>query len=148
MLYDDYRKEKMNALKAKDSEKNKVLTNMLSAMTYAKKEKGAELDAGECQAIVAKLLKQAQEAYDLSAGRPERQEEIKREMDILSMYLPQQLSEDDIKTHLYPIFDKEGFERSPKSKGVLMKTAMAELKGKADGKVISGVVDAWIKGDA
>ncbi len=146
MLYDDYRKEKMNALKAKDSEKNKVITNILSAMTYAKKEKGDELDESECQAIIAKLLKQAQEAYDLAAKRPERRDEIKREMDILSSYLPQQLTAEEVKQHLYPLFNDAGIEQSPKSKGVLMKKAMAELKGKADGKVISGVVDSWIQG--
>lgn len=146
MLYDDYRKEKMNALKAKDTEKNKVITNMLSAMTYAKKDKGDELNEGECQAIVAKLLKQAQEAYDLAAERPERRAEIKHEMDILSSYLPQQLSEEEVTQHLYPLFSEAGIEQSPKNKGILMKKAMAELKGKADGKVISNVVDSWIQG--
>ena len=38
MLYDEFRKEKMVALKEKDKLKNKVITNILSELTYIKKE--------------------------------------------------------------------------------------------------------------
>ncbi len=146
MLYDDYRKEKMLALKNKDSEKNKVLTNLLSAMTYAKKEKGGELNEADCQAIVQKLYKQAQESYHLADGRPDIQEGIAREKEIIASYLPAQLSEAEIQEKLEEIFAASGLTREPKSKGQLMKLAMGALKGQADGKVIAHVVDAWIQG--
>ena len=53
MLYDDFRKEKMIALKEKDKLKNKVITNILSDLIYIKKELGQEPTEADSAKAVA-----------------------------------------------------------------------------------------------
>ncbi|MFM9414379.1 GatB/YqeY domain-containing protein [Peptococcus simiae] len=143
MLYEDYRREKMQALKNKDTFKNKVITGLMSDMTYKMKEKGQDLSEEECQAVVQKALKKAQEAYDLAASRPDKQEEMAKEIDILKGFLPEQLTAEAVQAKVNDLFA----DLSPQeaNKGMLMGKAMGALKGLADGRVISDAVDAWLK---
>lgn len=145
MNYNDYRKEKMQALKSKDTFKNKVLTNILSALTYESKELGRELTDAETDKVVKKLLKQATEARDMASSRPELAAEAQKEVDLLESFLPAQLSEDDIKVKLNALFEEAGVPRNKSQKGQLMKLAMGALAGQADGKVIAHVVDLWLE---
>lgn len=148
MNYNYFRQEKMKALKEKDIDKNKVITNLLSAMTYMSKEMDRELTEEDCITVVQKQLKQAREALEMISDRPEHIEKINQEISILMQYLPEQMSIEEIKATLYPKFSDLGLEQSFKSKGVCMKEGMSLLKGKADGKDIAKVVDEWIKGNA
>ena len=65
MDYDFLRKEKMQALKEKDTLKNSVITMLLSGLTYKKKELGHDPGENDCYEVIAKELKQTKEAYDL-----------------------------------------------------------------------------------
>lgn len=143
MLYEDYRREKMQALKAKDTFKNKVITGLMSDMTYRLKEKGEDLTAEECTQVVQKALKKAQEAYELAASRPDKQAESAKEIEILKGYLPKQLTAEEVSTELQTLFADVAPEKT--NKGMLMGRAMGALKSKADGRVISDAVDAWLK---
>ena len=55
--------------------------------------------------------------------------------------MPKQLSAEEVKEQVSAILADAGIELSAKNKGVIMKTVMAALKGKADGKVISQCVN-------
>ena len=72
MLYDDFRKEKMVALKEKDKLKNKVITNILSDLIYIKKELGQEPTEADSAKAVAKQVKQVKEAIEMSKDRPDK----------------------------------------------------------------------------
>lgn len=146
MNYSDFRKAKMQALKDKDSFKNKVLTNILSALTYESKELGHEPDEAEVEKVLRKLHKQAVEARDLAASRPELAAEAQKEVDLIESFLPKQLSEAEVKDTLEKVFAEAGLPREKSAKGQLMKLAMGQLAGRADGKVIAHVVDLWIEG--
>ena len=80
MLYDDFRKEKMVALKNKDKLRNKVITNILSDLTYIKKEVGHEPTEEDSIKAVSKQVKQLKETMELSKDRPEALEELKAEL--------------------------------------------------------------------
>ncbi len=144
MDYDFLRKEKMQALKEKDTLKNSVVTMLLSGLTYKKKELGHDPGEAECYEVISKELKQTKEAFDLAKDRPEVAEELAKKMAILESYLPQQLSAEEVKEQVAAVLAKAGIELSAKNKGVIMKTVMAELKGKADGKVISQCVNEML----
>lgn len=145
MIYDDYRKEKMQALKDKDKVKNRVLTNLLSALSYAAKDAGRDLTEAECDQIVSKELKKIEEALSLSEGRPDKQTDLEAEKAILDAYRPTQLDDAALEAEVTRIFEASDLERSMKSKGTLMRLVMAELAGKADGKRISQMVDAALQ---
>ena len=124
MLYDDFRKEKMQALKEKDKLKNKVITNILSDLIYIKKELGQEPTEADSAKAVAKQVKQVKEAIEMSKDRPDK------------------LSEDEIKAEVLALLDENGIGLDPKNKGAIMKVVMPALAGKADGKAINKVVSS------
>ena len=139
MLYDDFRKE-MVALKNKDKLRNKVITNILSDLTYIKKEVGHEPTEEDSIKAVSKQVKQLKETMELSKDRPEALEELKAELAILEEYMPKQLNEEEIKAEVLKLLEENGIELSPKNRGAIMKTVMPALNGKAEGKLINQVV--------
>lgn len=145
MVYDDYRKAKMQALKDKDKVKNRVLTNLLSALTYATKDAGRALTEAECDQILNRELKKIEEALAMSESRPDKQTVLLEEKKILQAYQPAQLDDVALQSAVTRIFADAGLEKSMKSKGALMRLVMAELSGQADGKRISQMVDDTLK---
>lgn len=140
MLYDDFRKEKMVALKNKDKLRNKVITNILSDLTYIKKEVGHEPTEEDSIKAVSKQVKQLKETMELSKDRPEALEELKAELAILEEYMPKQLNEEEIKAEVLKLLEENGIELSQKNRGAIMKTVMPALNGKAEGKLVNQVV--------
>ena len=141
MNYEQLRAEKMAALKSKDTVKNNVVTMLLSGMTYLKKEVGRELTDEECMSVIQKELKQVRESLEMSKGREDAAEELRKQIAILEGYLPKQMSEEEVKAKVQSIVEQLGVEPIAKNKGANMKSVMAELKGKADGKMIGRIVD-------
>ncbi|MBO5365408.1 MAG: GatB/YqeY domain-containing protein [Peptococcaceae bacterium] len=139
------RADKMAALKTKDTVKNKVITMLLSGITYKQKELGRELTEQECLDVISKELKQEKEALEMSQGREDKVAELQAEIAILESYLPKQMSADEVAAKVAELIAGAGLEPIVKNKGMIMKTVMAELKGKADGKVIGAAVDALLK---
>ena len=139
------RADKMAALKEKDTVKNKVITMLLSGLTYKHKELGRDCTEQECLDVIAKELKQEKEALELSAGREDKIAELQAEIAILESYLPKQMSDDEVAAAVADIIARAGLETTVKNKGMIMRAVMGELKGKADGKVIGAAVDALLK---
>lgn len=144
MNYEELRAEKMAALKAKDSKKNSVVTMLLSGMTYKRKELGRELTEDECFEVINKELKQVKEALAMSKGREEAEKGMQEEIAILESYLPKQMSAEEVEGAIATLVEKLGLEKTLKNKGLIMKNVMAELKGKADGKLIGTIVDSML----
>lgn len=142
MLYDEFRKEKMVALKEKDKLKNKVITNILSELTYIKKELKQEPTEADSAKVVAKQVKQLKETMELSKERPDKMEELEAELAILEQYMPKQMSEDEIRDAVMKLLEENGITAEPKNKGAIMKVVMPALNGKADGKDINKVVSS------
>ena len=139
------RADKMAALKEKDTVRNKVITMLLSGLTYKHKELGRDCTEPGCLGVIAKELKQEKEALELSAGREDKIAELQAEIAILESYLPKQMSADEVAAAVADIIARAGLETTVKNKGMIMRAVMGELKGKADGKVIGAAVDALLK---
>lgn len=138
------RADKMTALKTKDTVKNKVITMILSGLTYKHKELGRDCTEQECLDVIAKELKQEREALEMSKDREDKVAELMAEIAVLESYLPKQMSQEEVAAAVAEIIAKAGLETTIKNKGMIMKNVMAELKGKADGKVIGAAVDALL----
>ncbi|MHB1417988.1 MAG: GatB/YqeY domain-containing protein [Bacillota bacterium] len=65
--------------------------------------------------------------------------ELKEEVEILAAYLPQQLSEDEIREIARTAVQKTG-AAGPKGLGLVMKELAPQIKGIADGKVVNDIV--------
>lgn len=145
MYTERLRADKMAALKAKDTTRNKVITMLLSGMTYKHKEVGRDLTEAECLEVISKELKQVRESLEMSKERPEVVQELEAEIAILETYLPQQMSAEEVTAAVKELISNVGLEATAKNKGAIMKAVMGELKGKADGKAISAAVDALLQ---
>lgn len=138
------RADKMAALKEKDTVKNKVITMLISGLTYKHKELGRDCTEDECLDVIRKELKQIREAIDMAKGREEAIAELNVEAAILESYLPKQMDSEEVAAAVKAIVEQAGVELTVKNKGQVMKAVMAELKGKADGKLIGTVVDSLL----
>ena len=87
MDYDFLRKEKMSALKEKDSLKNSVITMLLSGLTYKKKELGHDPTEADCYEVITKEVKQVKEALEMAKGRPETAAELESRRQFLKTRL-------------------------------------------------------------
>ncbi len=142
MLYDEFRKEKMIALKEKDKLKNKVITNILSDLTYIKKELKQEPTEADSAKVVAKQVKQLKETMELSKDRPDKMAELEAELAVLEQYMPKQMNEEEIREAVVKLLEENGITAEPKNKGAIMKVVMPALNGKANGKDINKVVSS------
>ena len=86
----------------------------------------------------AKKRKEAIEMYE-KAGRNDLADQEKRELEIISTYLPKQMSREEGEVIIKKIIENIG-ATSSKDFSKVMSVAMKELKGKIDGKVIQEVV--------
>ena len=133
---------KMIALKEKDKLKNKVITNILSDLTYIKKELKQEPTEADSAKVVAKQVKQLKETMELSKDRPDKMAELEAELAVLEQYMPKQMSEEEIREAVVKLLEENGITAEPKNKGAIMKVVMPALNGKADGKDINKVVSS------
>lgn len=103
-------------------------------------------DDAEIFPIIKKQLKMRKDALEdfAKAGRDDLLESYNKEIAVLEKYLPEEMSEDAIREAISKIADKEGLERNLKSMGKMMKAAMAELNGKADGGTVSKLVKKFL----
>lgn len=136
-----------SAMLAKEKDKLRALRAIKSMILLAETEKGG--GEGLSQDVEMKLLtkaaKQRKDSYDLfvEQGRDDLAKIEKDELDIISAYLPKQLSEDEIKSELEKIIAQVGAS-GPQDMGKVMGTATKTLAGKADGKTISTMVKSLL----
>lgn len=88
--------------------------------------------------IINKLVKQGKDAAEQykSAGRTDIYNEEMQQVAVLELYLPKQLSDDEISIEI----DKVMLETGSNNMGVLMKELNTRLAGRADGKTISRIL--------
>ena len=88
--------------------------------------------------VILKELKTVKEQIDTCpASREDLKAEYQFRYDVISEYAPKQMSADEVKAYIQEKF-ADGL--ATKNKGAIMKVVMADMKGKADGKVINQTV--------
>jgi uncharacterized protein YqeY len=133
----------ITAMKARNEPGLRALRALKSALLIAATADGAgdKVSDEEAIKIFQKLSKQRKESMEifLNNGRAELAEKEKEELDVIEKYLPQQMSEAEIKATL-EIIVKDAGVSSAADFGKVMPLAMKALSGKADGKIISAVL--------
>lgn len=145
--------EKINTdLKAAMLSKNEAALRALravkSAILLAKTSgSGAAVSADEEMKILQKLVKQRKESVDIyvQQGRPDLATTEKEEIDIISKYLPAQMSENEIREELKKIIASVG-AKSAAETGKVMGAASKAFAGKADNKIVSAIVKELLAG--
>jgi len=146
MLVEDIRNEMTAAMKAKEETKLRVLRGLISACTNElvsqKKKPGDILDDESALSVIKRAVKQRQDSIEQfeKGGRDDLAQIEKEELKILSTYLPEMMSKEEIKKVAEAKKEELGVEDKSRM-GILMGAVMAELKGKADGKDVKEVVD-------
>ena len=132
-----------NAMLAREKEKLEALRAIKSMILLAETDKANT--QGVTAEIESKLLMKAAKQRKESAEifqKENREDLAKRELfqlEVISAYLPKQLSEEEIKAELTNIIAQVG-AKGPQDMGKVMGTATKALAGKADGKLISELV--------
>lgn len=140
-LKENLLKELKEAMQAKDAIRKDTITMLRAAILQIEKDTQKELSEDDMLAIVAKEVKKRKESlpeYE-KAGRDDIVENLNKEIKILEVYLPEQLTEEEIRALVIAAIKEVGAE-SPKDMGKVMQNVRAKTQGKADGKVISDIV--------
>jgi hypothetical protein len=134
------------ALRAGDEQRKRVIRMALAAITNAEIEQAiqsdeAELDEGDIAALLQKQAKQRRETIEEleEFDRPALLSLEQEELAILEGYLPEQLSREEIVEEARHVIDEIG-ATSMRDMGPVMGRLMSELRGRADGHVVSEVV--------
>ncbi|MGB3464364.1 MAG: GatB/YqeY domain-containing protein [Cyclobacteriaceae bacterium] len=131
------------AMLAKDKDKLRALRAIKSLILLAETDKGAEgeLSSDREMQILTKAAKQRKDS--IAVYEEQKREDLaaveRAELEIIEVYLPKQLSEDELKAELQAIIEETGAS-SPKEMGKVMGVATKKLAGRADGKVVSAMV--------
>lgn len=146
-------KELQAAMMAAMKEKNRVKKNVIADMVACAKNMAIEEGCKDniTDAIVEKAIlkskKRCQEQIDTcSANRPDLLEAYTICMGYINEFAPKMMDEEEIKVFLIKEIINMNLDGSqPWNKGVIMKSIMPKLKGKADGKLINKTVEDFIK---
>ena len=142
-MYDQLMNDMKSAMKAHDMPKVNTLRGVIAKAKDLTVNAGKEMTDEAVLSVIAKAVKQREEsiAQFTAAGRAELAEGEKAEMDVLKVYLPAQLSEEEVAAVVKAVVAETG-AASKKDMGRVMKEVMARVKGQADGKLVSKLVGA------
>ena len=144
MTKEDLRQQLKESMLARNELRTSVLRMLISAINYYEINKGgAGYEATE-EDILGVIQNQAKQRRDSieeykKANRPELADKESLELEILSVYLPAQMGEDEITKLVKEAISQTG-ATSMADMGKIMGALMPKIKGKADGNLVSGIV--------
>ena len=134
-----------NAMRNKNAVTRDTLRGVIADIKLASKESKHDLDEVEEMAILNKHVKQIKESIEAycAGNRPDLADEEQAKLSALTVFLPKQMTEDEIKTLVEQTIQEQGLDTS--NKGLLMKNLMPLFKGKADGKIVNEIIASFVK---
>ncbi|KAF2958822.1 glutamyl-tRNA amidotransferase [Thermotoga sp. Ku-13t] len=135
------------AMKAKDEVKLRTIRMLLAAIKNFEVEKMRPATDEEILQIMSKEIKKRQEAIEMyeKGNRQDLAQAERLEVQIIQSYMPQQMSEEEIRELAKRIITELGLS-SPKDVGTAMKAIMPHVKGRADGKLVNRIVSELLGG--
>ena len=136
MLINDLQKANIEAMKAKDQDARSILSVVLTKYKLQEVEAraaGKEIGDAELLSIIQKVLKELSDEKEgyVKVGNQERIDSITRQENVIKKYLPQQLSEDEIRAEIAKLDDK--------SLPNIMKHFKTNFAGKVDMSKVSQI---------
>jgi len=136
------------AMKAKDKAKLEAIRAIKNAILQEKTKAGAgdELDEATENKMLQKLVKQREDSAEIykKEKRDELAEKEMFEANVIREFLPEPLSEEDVKAKVEKIVEETG-ATSMKDMGKVMGLANKQMAGRADGKLISAIVKEMLQ---
>lgn len=141
--------ELKESLKSGDSLKRDTLRFLSSAIKNVeieKKKKEEGLDDQETLEVIKRAIKQRKDSIEQyeKGGRGDLAEKEKKELEILSVYLPAQMDEEKIREEIKKVISETGAD-SQKDFGKVMGMAMKKLNGQAEGDLVKKIVQEELK---
>ncbi len=129
------------AMKASDRLKVATLRMVKASLKNREIDKGAPLTDDDVIGVLSTLAKQRRESITEfeRGGRKDLAEREREELAVIQGYLPEQLSEEEIKELVLQAIKETGAS-SPRDVGKVMKCLMPKVKGRADGRVVNQMV--------
>ena len=139
-LYDDIVLDLKHAMKERHQRRLSVLRGLKSAIKNKQVELREELTDDQIRGTISSEIKKRKEAIE-KFGHGSRQDLVEKEeeeLEILSSYLPPQLSSEEIRAVVTQAIE-ELSASTPKDLGRVMKSVMPKLAGRADGREVNGI---------
>ncbi len=138
-----------DAMRQRDALRRSTIRFLLSAIHNDEIAKQTDLDEA---GVIQVLTKQAQQRRDSiesfkGADRQDLVDKEQSELDIIAAYLPEQMPEDEVKALVQQALADSG-ATGPQDMGKVMKELMPKTRGKADGKMVSSLVNEALRGMA
>ena len=145
MLKEKLMNELKEAMREKDDIRKNTVQMVRAAILQVEKDKGITVEDDKILEIIAKEVKSKKDALvDFEkAGREDLVNQTNAEIEVLTKYLPKQLSKEELEEKISAIIARVG-ATSMKDMGAVMKEAKAEIGTAADGKSINEVVKALL----
>lgn len=141
MLKEKLLEDFKNSMKEKNELRKNVIQMMRAAILQVEKDNGIKLEDDKIIEILAKESKKRKDSlpdYEKS-GREDLINQIKKEIEIISEYLPEQMSEEEV-TDIIKNIIKETGATTIRDMGNVMKLAKEKIGARSDGKTISMIV--------
>ncbi|MFL9503506.1 MULTISPECIES: GatB/YqeY domain-containing protein [Rhodopseudomonas] len=151
MLRDDINNAVKEAMKAKDERKLSTLRMVNSTIKNADIEARGQgkppLSDGDLLSLLQKMIKQRQESVELydKGGRAELADQERAEIAVIQAYLPQQMSDDEVKAAIAATISETG-AAGIKDMGKVIGALKAKYAGQMDFGKASGMVKAALTG--
>lgn len=136
-----------DAMRQRDERRRDVLRYTLAALQNAEIAAREELDEPAALAVLAKAAKRRRDSIEefRKAGRQDLVTKEEAELAVLSPYLPEQLSREEIAQAARQAIQETGAS-SPQEMGKVMAVLMPQLRGRADGGRVNEVVQELLAG--
>lgn len=133
------------AMKAGDTAKRdalRMLDSMIKNVEIEKQKRESGLSDEEIQEVISRAVKQRKDAVAqyTTGGRADLAEKENKEIEILTAYLPEQMSEDAVREIVKSAISQTG-ATGMSDIGKVMGPVMAKLKGQADGNLVKKIVE-------
>jgi uncharacterized protein len=131
------------AIRAHDDLRRDTLRMVISAAYNDSKKLRRDLTDDEVLTVLTREVKSRNESVEAfsAAGRTEAADKEKAEIEIIRAYLPEQMNAQEI-AHLVTEAVDESGATGPRDMGKVMAALMPKVKGRADGKQVSAMVNA------
>lgn len=129
------------AMRAGDERRKLAIRAVKTAIRNAEVEKMAPLDEDEILAVIAREAKKRRDAIEefRRGGREDLVADEEAELAVLESYLPRQLTAEEIEAHAREVIAELQAAGQP-DMGSVMRRMMADLKGRADGRLVNQIV--------
>ncbi|AJI46565.1 GatB/YqeY domain-containing protein [Francisella philomiragia] len=140
-IFDQLTLDMKESMKNKDKNRLTTIRMAMSAIKQKQIDEKVEITDEVAIAVITKMIKQRQDSFTqyMQADRAELAEGEKKEIEILTKYMPKQLSDEEVVTIVQKAIESVG-ATSMKEMGKIMASVKKELAGRTDMSKVSAIV--------